>query len=57
MGDETPEIVGRLTYPGDVRNAQPMIYESPRHGLVRPVVATYDEAADKTIVEFATVSQ
>lgn len=57
MGDEAPEIVGRLTYPGDVRRAAPMIYESPRHGLVRPVVATYDEDADKTLVEFAAVGQ
>ncbi|WP_157601822.1 hypothetical protein [Promicromonospora kroppenstedtii] len=54
---EETEIVGRLHYPGDVRNADPMLYDSPRHGLVRPVMAEYDETTDKTLVEFAAVGE
>ncbi|MCP2265553.1 hypothetical protein ACFQHV_01080 [Promicromonospora thailandica] len=49
------EFVGRLTYPGDVRQAEPMVYHSPRHGVVAPIVATYDSVDDKTVLEFMKV--
>lgn len=58
---QTPEIpdglefVGRLTYPGDVRDAGPMVCDSPRHGVVAPIVATYDSATDTTVLEFMKV--
>lgn len=47
------EIVGELHYPGDVRKAQVMVYDSPKHGPVFPAVAEYDEATDRTTVLFA----
>lgn len=58
---ETPEIpddlefVGRLTYRGDVRAAEPMVYRSPRHGVVAPIIATYDQVDDTTVLEFMKV--
>lgn len=50
-----PEIVGQLTYPGDVRTADRRVYDTDRHGLVAPVMASYDEDTDRTTVQFAQV--
>jgi hypothetical protein len=57
MNTEQPdiEIVGRLHYPGDVRGTQAWVTLSPKYGPVFPCSAEYDEANDRTTVEFAQV--
>lgn len=47
------DIVGKLNYRGDIRTTggREVIY-LPRHGVVRPVMAEYDEAADRTTVSY-----
>jgi hypothetical protein len=49
------QIVGRLRYKGDVRQAQTMVYSSLKYGPVVNYAAQYDEATDTTTVEFARV--
>lgn len=50
---EDTKHVGELHYPGDVRKAAVMVYDSPKYGRVYPYLAEYNEATDRTTVSFA----
>lgn len=52
------EIVGKLKYRGDIRTTggREIMY-SPRHGAVRPVMAEYDEATDRTAVSYVALAE
>jgi hypothetical protein len=52
------ELVGRLNFTGDIRSThgREVIY-SPKHGPVRPLVAEYDEATNRTSIGYAPVDQ
>lgn len=52
------EIVGQLNFTGDIRSTggREVMY-SPRHGAVRPLLAEYDEAKNRTTISYAPVNE
>ena len=52
------EIVGKLNFPGDIRETGGReVQYSPRHGAVRPVMTEYDADLDRTTVSYAPVAE
>ena len=48
----------KMTYPGDIRETggREVIF-SPQHGALRPIMAEYDEAANRTSITYEPVPQ